>query len=122
MKRNRVLLGLGMVACLVVVGYLAAKAYPPAPGVTPANFARLRVGMPKTEVEAILGEPGEFEVRMTGHYWQRWEGKDCTVVLHLSEILPCEILDGDLVTSGRRVQVPPVSESYLDVLRRWLRL
>jgi hypothetical protein len=119
-KRNLILSGLGIVACLVVGFYFWA--HPSGPGVTPANFSRLHVGMPRAEVEAILGETGEFQFRFTGNYFQHWEGKDCAITLRISEFLPCEIMDGTLHTPTGSRKLGEKQECFLDVLRRWLGL
>ena len=55
--RKRWLLATATMAGLVGVVLLVVAMLPPRPGVTKANFDRVEVGMTKTDVEAILGEP-----------------------------------------------------------------
>jgi hypothetical protein len=43
---------------------------PPSPGVTKANFDRIKEGMTKAEVEEILGGPAETKTPTTvGNWW-----------------------------------------------------
>ena len=59
MRRRRLLLGAGLLA-LTLLGLGGWLLWPPmpasGPGVTRANFQRIREGMPLAEVEAILGQ------------------------------------------------------------------
>ena len=56
-KRRCLILGL-LVACLGLTGYLLLQyAMPLAPGITAANFDRLRPGMGAEQAEALLGGP-----------------------------------------------------------------
>jgi hypothetical protein len=47
-------------AAVVLAGFWYFLAQRPAVGATPANFARVRLGMSKQEVEALLGPPGDY--------------------------------------------------------------
>jgi hypothetical protein len=61
MKKCRLLLIASLpLAVAIIVGVLALL--PPRPGVTTANFDRIRKGMTEDEVRGILGEKG-FELR-----------------------------------------------------------
>jgi hypothetical protein len=57
MRRRRLLLCVGVVACLgLAVGGFVWLTLPP-PGVTRENYERIREGMSQADVEAVLGVP-----------------------------------------------------------------
>jgi hypothetical protein len=59
MLRHRVLVGAGVLALLgAVAGLWVATSFPsPGPGITEENYGRIREGMSREDVEAILGGP-----------------------------------------------------------------
>ncbi len=60
MSRRGVLLAVGALALLGLAGFVTFLYLTrPAPGVTPENFQRLRLGMTESQVEAVLGSAGE---------------------------------------------------------------
>jgi hypothetical protein len=64
MRRRKLLPG--AVAVLVTLAGVAALVlWPRADRVTRANFDRIRVGMSRAEVEAILGPPGDYRTGRT---------------------------------------------------------
>lgn len=100
-----VLLGLGL-AALVVWQFL-----PPKPGVTPANFHRLRVGMSEQEVKAILGEAGT----RSGSTFTYWFTADSTVTIEFTEGNAewGQLMMGD----GQGESLPGLSPPFWDRLR-----
>jgi hypothetical protein len=58
MKRKRLLLVLAALAALAVAG--TAVLWPRRPRVTREKFDRIREGMTRADVEAILGPPGDY--------------------------------------------------------------
>src|SRR5690349_13126704 len=79
MKKRRLLLGAGALACLgLAVGLFVWLTYP-RPRVTPENFRRLRLGMTRPQVEAILGQPAGVPGPMA--YSVVWEGRQVRVTL-----------------------------------------
>jgi hypothetical protein len=72
------LLAVGVLACLALPGL---RLLWPRPGVTPDNFKRLRQGMTREHVEAILGRPGREEGPDTV-----WEGDRCRVSVQFVDI------------------------------------
>ena len=63
MRRRKLLAALAGLAVVVAVG--AVGLWPQSDRVTREIFDRLRVGMPRAEVEAILGPPGDNSTRET---------------------------------------------------------
>jgi hypothetical protein len=57
MKRRRLLVVLGVPLAVLILVDAVWCLTPPRPGITSANCARIRVGMRRAEVEAILGGP-----------------------------------------------------------------
>jgi hypothetical protein len=99
MKRKLLLvLAAGLLACL---GLPALRQLWPRPGVTPDNFLRLRKGMTRQHVAAILGSPGRPEKPDTV-----WEGDRCRVSVQFADVNSA--LDGRLETDdGRVLTLPP---------------
>jgi hypothetical protein len=121
--RKRLLLAFGLVACLGLAALVAWHLWPPKPGVTEANFHRLRVGMSEEEVGAVLGGPGEFVCAMTCSHFQYWEGGHCRVGIRFSDVggdgVSAE--SGGLTTDdGRTVDLPPEPTPFFEQLRRSL--
>jgi hypothetical protein len=63
MRRRKLLAALAGLAVVVAVG--AVGLWPQSDRVTREIFDRLRVGMPRAEVEAILGPPAVYSTRET---------------------------------------------------------
>ncbi len=59
MRRRKLRWLLVGLAVLVSAGVVAMRTEPPS-RITPENFARIRAGMTRVEVEAILGPPGDY--------------------------------------------------------------
>ncbi len=130
MFRRRILLGAVAVALLGWGGFfLFLWLTSPTPGVTWDNFHRLRVDMSARDVEALLGKPNETfqaQANWTVKVWRkgviiqlsfagdRLDSGGCASPTHLHEW-------GKVEVSG---QVEPLhkGESFLDRIRRWLRL
>ena len=55
-RKLLVTLAVGLVA---LIGVAALVAWPRAERITPENFDRIKEGMSRAEVEAILGPPGD---------------------------------------------------------------
>jgi hypothetical protein len=109
----------GVAGCLV--WYFALN---PGPGVTLANFDRVREGMSKEEVEAILGPPGvDQELRDRHQITYRlsiWEADDLRLTVHYDDGRASDALGevgGKVVRQSFR---PP--ESFLGKVRRLLHL
>jgi hypothetical protein len=63
MRRRRLLLAAGALALLAVVAAWTWLLVPrPGPGVTRANYERIREGMPLAEVEAIVGRKADYRL------------------------------------------------------------
>jgi hypothetical protein len=61
MRRRRLLLEAGALALLALTGLAVLRRLPPRPGITRANYERLREGMTVQQVEGILGgSPGNY--------------------------------------------------------------
>jgi hypothetical protein len=83
---------------------------PPRPGVTKANFDRIKKGMTKAEVEAIFGEKGDWP-DSTAQVGQAmcWRAKDGSGAV-------VEFVDECVVIK----QWADSHETILDKIRRWL--
>ena len=115
MKRRRVVLGvlatLGLAVAAVAVTLWALE---PAPGVTEENARRLREGMSRARVEAIMGRPG-----LPAGGGQLWEEGGLTVEA---------IFVNDALTEGaiwrdrlwERNIPPPAQLTILDRVRDFL--
>jgi hypothetical protein len=80
MNRRRLFVIAGMLMTCVVLTLGALAMLPPRPGVTKANFNRIKKGMTKPEVSAILGKSGfpAFGVGGGGGYriTETWSAND----------------------------------------------
>jgi hypothetical protein len=88
MRKSAVILAVG----LALAGAVLALAWPLPSRVTRANFDRIKEGMSRADVEALLGPPGDYTTaptsfdRMEG-VWRpgskeaKWEGDECMVVV-----------------------------------------
>lgn len=57
MRRKRWTVRVAILASLACPGLVVLSAWPAAPGITRANFARLEEGMTRAEAEMLLGGP-----------------------------------------------------------------
>jgi hypothetical protein len=112
MSRGVYLLGVGIV--LVAGAFLLTDALLWRPGVTEANVRRIRPGMQRTEVEAVLGRQNGGTIIMGGHpRIEFWEGA-------------CGVANVQFDRHGRTLAAqfltaPPTRESNpLARLRTWL--
>jgi hypothetical protein len=92
--RRRLLLGAGALALFALLLWVTR----PRPGITQENFFRLWVGMPKQDVEAILGGRGEPFRDLAGFPMaggsRVWREGDVTIHIHFG---PRDAVDaGDL--------------------------
>lgn len=125
MSRRRRLICLGLLGWLGIAAGLAAWLFwPPEPGLTPANFSRVRRGMSYAQVVALLGEPDELPRQQP---WSIpsgiWRGNGC--VAHVSfSFTDLDVTHGSFleIGAGRRIQTPDEREPLPSKLRRWLRL
>lgn len=130
MSRRRLLLGVGAVALLGLAGFLLLWLTSPTPGVTWENFRRLRKGMPTRHVEALLGEPSLPDVKQGIWTLRLWKGEEVAMslsfesgALHHGSAFPAQFLGQAVIKGFVHVeQVPPVEETFLDRIRRLLRL
>lgn len=72
----------GLTLALLAVG--AFLVWPREDRITQTNFARIREGMTRADVEAILGPPGEYDTRPTP-YWKDWGDSHKQVVFDEAE-------------------------------------
>src|SRR5262245_43866406 len=96
MSRRVYLLGVGL-ALVALLLAVTDGALGPSPGVTEANFRRIRPGMTFDEVDAILGplipeERAAFEASKTQPKWREramrvltWNGPAGDIVVHFNE-------------------------------------
>jgi len=73
MRRRTLLVALAGLAVVVAVGVVVL--WPRADRITRENFERIREGMSRAEVEAILGPPGDYR---TGHGETGFDGSEVT--------------------------------------------
>ena len=110
--RKRWLLAAGTMAGLVGVVLVVLAMLPPGPGVTKANFDRIKIGMTKIEVEEIFGEKGIFVKVEKGEapclFWNA--GDRAEVWIRFSD----DCVNGDMTWSA--------DETFLDKIRSWLHL
>jgi hypothetical protein len=67
--RNRLIIAFGFLVALIVSG--ASVGFRSAPAtITKENYDRIRLGMTRSEIEAILGPPGDYTTRPTSDLWQ----------------------------------------------------
>ena len=72
----------GLASILVLAGLVAIGVLvlvPPTPGVSYANYSRIEIGMPRSNVEALLGKPIVGRGSMLVSHW-RTETADHVVV------------------------------------------
>jgi hypothetical protein len=108
MRRRRLLVALGAVLLAVAVAALLL----PRPGVTRSNFDRIKKGMPRGEVERILGgPPSESGIAVAPRVpWAIWTQGGTTVLV---------LFDEDAVEKCDFYEHPP--PSLADRVRGWLR-
>ena len=110
MTKNRlILLASVPLTFAVTLGVLAML--PPGPGVTKANFDRIREGMTYDEVEHILGQEGIHRERREAvlYYWEADNGSQAWIQFQ-----------GDFCVVEKRWH--DSDETFFDKIRRWLRL
>lgn len=124
-KRRRLLILLGLLGAtswLAFLGVLLISHLTMSPGVNAENFRRLRLGMTQTEVERILGRPGEFEPKSP--HWQQWNENGTFISVCFGNH------DGTLNGASANIAVPGSGryllelpeKSVLNEIRRWLGL
>src|SRR5437868_4562391 len=105
--RRKLVLGVGLLACLGLVALVVWSLLPPKPGVTEANFLRLHAGMSQQEVRRVFGGPGEFAGYMTFQHLQDWEGDHCHVTILFSDFGGSRATSGTLTTDeGQTLDLP----------------
>jgi len=123
MTRRRLLL-LALLVALVPLGF-AARMLWPRPAITWENGAKIREGMTRSEVEAILGRtpvPRHTDRKIwhstpngpemfVGDYW--WEGNMVVIVAFDDEDKVRETQTFEVPDSRRR-------DTFLDMVRHWL--
>jgi hypothetical protein len=125
MRRRRLLLGTSSPALLGLVGGLLLLWYAarPSPGVTPSNFHRLRAGMTRRQVEAILGCPGVGGVALETGLLYAWG--DSQVAIWVIFLDGRAVYGALMEGSFRTAAFGPAGareEPLLDRLRRLLHL
>ena len=107
---------LGVAACMTL---LVLALMPAGPGVTKANFDRIKAGMNRAEVEELFGRPadtrslhGGLKIRHTVEIWRGVEG-DASIISDESR---------GVVADERFHEWSPRHEGILQRVRRWLRL
>jgi hypothetical protein len=68
MRRRKLLVALAGLAVVVAAGVVVLWPEPPLIRVTEENLNRVRPGMTRTEVEAILGPPGDYRTHPTDSF------------------------------------------------------
>jgi hypothetical protein len=117
MRRRRLLLMLAGFPCLGALAWGIMAMLPPQPGVTKANFNRIKEGMTLAEVEAIFSfanakvtnDPDPVSSTLWGDTWFS-DDRDIAVVVWFN----------NATVVGKEWHGP--SETFLDRLRRWLHL
>ncbi len=71
MRRQTYLLGVGL--ALVALAFVLTDALLWRPGVTEANYRRIRAGMPQAEIERLLGGRGVSLGRYPPHPGYQWD-------------------------------------------------
>jgi hypothetical protein len=129
--RKRLLLSVGLLAALLLGGYLLLWLTAPRVVVTQETLAKMHVGMTEAEVEELLGgPPGDYtrdqpalepprvlneEPRMTMARWAGWDGRIVVFFDHRGRVSEREFwgwVPGD--------PFAPQKPSPLAKLRRWL--
>jgi hypothetical protein len=134
MRRRRLLLVVGTVALLGTAGFaLFLWLTSPTPGASLDNFRRLRKGVSETYVETVLGKPeqagGEFSNTFTaraGTYTGTLQWRNGNLFIAI-QFKVGRAWDGytTLINPSTAVQAEPLrsdDETFLDRVRRWLRL
>jgi hypothetical protein len=89
----RRLILLAMLALLAAVAFVALVTWPRSDRATQENFNRIRRGMSRAEVEAILGPPGDYRSGETHDFVTRgwlpgdliWETDHVIIIVHFHE-------------------------------------
>ena len=114
--RRRMLLVVGAMAVIGCAALVVLLTLPPRPGITQANYDRIELGMTWVEVEQRFGEKGRLtewtrdgeEIRQARLMWEAEDGSCCAVI---------SIEDDRVIAKSWWA-----TESFLNKIRRWLRL
>jgi hypothetical protein len=115
--RSVLLVSLGGLSVVVAV----VAMWPPAPGISVANFRRLHAGMTENEVQEILGARGDVDFRCTGNYWRHWSSTDGAISIRFNAILhghrkQPDVMEGTMyMPDGRKLAL----RSDPSETRRW---
>jgi SmpA / OmlA family len=124
----------GLLACLGLLGLVALSLTWPRPGVSRANYDRIRYGMTQEAVEAVLGgPPGDYTSNAydwswvlnhrgypTGHSCRTWTADHEAIRIRFDGDGQLVFKDWNAFRGGRLIS--DGSESVLDKVRRWLGL
>jgi len=120
-KRRRLLILLGLIGSMALLAFVwLISDLTITPGVNAENFRRLRLGMTKTEVERILGRPGEFEAKSP--HWQQWSENGTFISVGFGNhdgTLNCASGNVSVPGSGRYLLELP-EKSVINDIRHWL--
>jgi hypothetical protein len=114
-----------VMACIAVVSVAISlptilALIPSGPGPTKTNFDKIQKGMPRAEVEAILGPDGWCEAAFSsgiGFSWWVWTSKDGARVRVGYLMVP----DGEIVRyTVNEMSWTPSNETTFERLKRWL--
>ena len=113
--RKRLLLSTAALAVLACVVLLVLAMLPPRPGVTKANFDRIKVGMTEDDVARILGRRADLSTPVSSTLPNtirraHWQGDGETKV---------SVTFYDEAAMGRTWESP---ETFLEKIQRWLHL
>jgi hypothetical protein len=100
-----------LMAGLAVAASLVWSLVPPEPGVTAANYHRIKPGMSQTDIEAILGPPDEYRGAFPAMQTARvWTGPRVKITIYFDQGYAGQIQGaGDI-------------DSRVSTFRRWLDL
>jgi len=120
-RKRRSLISAAVLAACVCIALGVLAMMPPRPGVTKANFDRIKEGMTLEEVTSIFGSKEASNGVVAGTIfsqkcdrYHRWEDDDwsCSATVGFRENQVMQ-----MVWSGERRK-----KTFTDKLRRWLRL
>src|SRR4051794_959890 len=114
--RKRLLLSAAALVAIACVVLLVLAMLPPRPGVTKANFDRIEIGMTRSEVEIIFGEPSEATSSTTPLGGKTTTSDDW---FQLGRGIANIYFNDELVVNKEWQAVP---ESFTQKIRRWLHL
>lgn len=111
-KRRLLLIASLPLTVVVTLGVLAMLPSDDRPGVTKANYDRIKRGMTKAEVEEVFGETSDLGMRLNSAITYEWRHTDGS----------CAEVTFSLGGLAARKQWHDSNESFLDRIRRWLHL